>query len=244
MTPAYEILLPGVPVSSGRGALGWCSVVLLRRAGRTILFDTGSFGDRHLLLSRLGALGVAPEDVDLIFASHFHYDHVVNAESFSCPIVLSEPERRYVEERGYLASKDPYVPLALIPFARERFVTIRDGEELVPGLRAVVLPGHTPGTTGLLLADEGVLLAADAVKNAWEFVRGESPPAFFSRETAPANYRRVRSLAQTIVPGHDSPFQIRADGTVSYVSGASVSIDSYAEPASDPTRLEVLVNGS
>jgi glyoxylase-like metal-dependent hydrolase (beta-lactamase superfamily II) len=236
----YEIVLPGVPVSSQRGALGWCNVVLVRRPGRTILFDTGSFGDRALLLARLGALGVAPRDVDLIFASHFHYDHVANAEIFDCPIVLSSAERRYVEGEGYVASKDPFVSRALVPFARHRFTTVEDGEEIAPGMRAVLLPGHTPGTTGLLLADDGVVLAGDAVKNAWDFVRGEPPPAFHSRETGPANYRRLRSLAETIVPGHDRPFRLGADGAVRYVRGTPVTIESYADPRSDPRRITLL----
>lgn len=245
MTSPYQIVLPGVPVSSRRGALGWCNVVLLRRAGRTILFDTGSFGDRPQLLAGLAALGVEPKDVDLIFASHFHYDHVANAEIFSCPIVLSVEERRYLDEQGYLTSGDPFVPRALIPFVRERIATVRDGEEVVPGLRAVLLPGHTPGTCGLLLQDDGVLLAGDAVKNAWDFVRGEPPPAFFSRETAPANYRRIREAADTIVPGHDRPFRLDRDGSVRYLGGAAVSIDSYADPARDlPVPVTLLAEGS
>jgi glyoxylase-like metal-dependent hydrolase (beta-lactamase superfamily II) len=241
MTDApYRIVLTGVPVSSRRGALGWCNVVLLRRAGRTILFDTGSFGDRQPLLSRLGELGVGPGDVDLIFASHFHYDHVANAEVFRCPIALSESEWRYVDEQGYLAANDPFVPRALAPFVRDRVVTLKDGEELVAGLRAVVLPGHTPGTTGLLLEEEGVLLTGDAVKNAWDFVRGEPPPSFFSRETAPANYRRIRQLARTVVPGHDRPFELTPDGGIRFLRGERVALELYADPRSDPRTLDLL----
>ncbi|HET9596213.1 MAG TPA: MBL fold metallo-hydrolase [Anaeromyxobacteraceae bacterium] len=238
--PPYRIVLPGVPVSSKRGALGWCNVVLLRRAGHTILFDTGSFGDRHPLLSRLGELGVDPGDVDLVFASHFHYDHVANAEIFRCPVVLSESEWRHVQEAGYLAAGDPFVPRALVPFVRDRVVTVKDGEELIAGLRAVVLPGHTPGTTGLLLEDDGVLLAGDAVKNAWDFVRGEPPPSFFTRETAQANYRRIRELAGTVVPGHDRAFEIAPDGGIRYLESARVDLELYADPRSDPRVVNLL----
>src|SRR5215468_7668959 len=119
-TTPFEIVLPGVPVSSRRGALGWCNVVLLRRAGRTVLFDTGSHGDRRPLIDRLSALGARPEDIDLIVASHFHYDHIANAEIFTCPIVLSGAERRYVEDQGYVAAADPFVPRALAAFVRDR----------------------------------------------------------------------------------------------------------------------------
>jgi len=244
MAAPYEIVLDGVPVSSRRGALGWCNVVLLRRGRTTILFDTGSYGDRALLLARLAALGVQPAQVDLVFASHFHFDHVANAELFECPVAISAPERVYVEEAGYLRSNDPFVPRALAPYLAPRLVTVRDGDELAPGLRVMVLPGHTPGTAGLLLQDDGVLLAADAVKNAWDFARGEPPPAFFSRETAPANYRKVREVAGEVVPGHDRPFTFAADGSVRPAPGHGVAIEVYGDPAAGPRSVALVGDSS
>jgi len=239
MSAPYDIVLHGVPVTSRRGALGWCNVVLLRRGRTTILFDTGSFGDRSLMLARLEALGVRPEQVDLVFASHFHFDHVANAELFECPVAISAPERAYVETAGYLGSKDPFVPRALAPYLASRLVTVHDRDEIAPGLRVMVLPGHTPGTAGLLMENEGVLLAADAVKNAWDFVRGEPPPAFFSRETASANYRKIREVAGEVVPGHDRPFHIEADGSIRVTGGASVTIEVYDDPAADPRQVKL-----
>jgi len=236
---SYEILLPGVPVSSRRGALGWCSVVLVRAGGRNILFDTGSYGDRAQLLERLGSIGLAPRDVDLVVASHFHFDHIANAELFGCDVALSERERRYAVEAEYLAANDPFVPRALVPFLAGRLQPLRDGDEVAPGARAVSLPGHTPGTMGLLLEEEGVLLTGDAVKNAWDFVRGAPPPAFHSAATAPENYRRIRQVARTVVPGHDRPFHVLPDGSVAYAASAEVGLDLYADPGSParPVRL-------
>lgn len=238
--PSHRILLPGVPVSSRRGALGWCNVVLVQRDGKNILFDTGSMGDRAPLLEALLSCGVAPEDLDLVFASHFHYDHVANAEIFDCDVALSERERRYAVEGEYLASKDPFVPRALVPFLAGRLQPVHDGDLVARGLRAVALPGHTPGTMGLLLEDEGVLLAGDAVKNAWDFVRGEPPPAFFSRETAPANYRRIREIARTVVPGHDRPFDLLSDGSIAWAGSFQVGLDLHADPGQPAAHLRLL----
>ena len=237
----HRILLPGVPVSSRRGALGWCSVTLVQVAGRNILFDTGSHGDRAPLLESLRACGLGPADIDLVVASHFHFDHVANAEIFGCDVAVAEAERRYAVEAGYLAANDPFVPRALVPFLAGRLQSLADGDEVAPGLRAVSLPGHTPGTMGLLIEDDGVLLAGDAVKNAWDFVRGEPPPSFFSRTTAPANYARIRAIAGTVVPGHDRPFLVRADGDIAYVSSPEVGLDLYADPSGPPTAVRLLV---
>ncbi|HVP68371.1 MAG TPA: MBL fold metallo-hydrolase [Anaeromyxobacteraceae bacterium] len=236
----HRILLPGVPVSSRRGALGWCSVVLVRAGGRNILFDTGSYGDRAVLLDRLAAAGLAPRDVDLVFASHFHFDHVANAEVFDCDVALSERERRYALEAEYLAANDPFVPRALVPFLSGRLQPARDGDHVAPGVRAVALPGHTPGTMGLLLEEDAVLLTGDAVKNAWDFVRGEPPPAFHSAATAPENYRKIREIARTVVPGHDRPFHVLADGGIAYAASAEVALDLYADPRGPATPVRLL----
>jgi glyoxylase-like metal-dependent hydrolase (beta-lactamase superfamily II) len=237
MSLPFELLLAGVPVASPRGALGWCNVALVRTGGATILFDTGSFGDRRLLLERMGALGLAPRDVSFIFASHFHFDHIINAELFECPVLVSEPEKAYLDSRRYLEADDPYVPRYLWPHLSGRIQAVADGQVLVPGVKTLLLPGHTPGTAGLLLEDEGVVLAGDGVKNAWDFIRNEPPPAFFSSTTAPANYARVRQLADTVVPGHDLPFRIAPDGTVATLGRQDAFIDSYADPAGPPRRI-------
>jgi len=237
---SYRILLTGVPVSSRRGALGWCSVVLVKAGRENILFDTGSQGDRAPLLERLEACGLAPKDLSLVVASHFHYDHIANAEIFECDVAVSERERRYALEAEYLAAKDPFVPRALVPYLSGRLQSIRDGDVVAPGIRAVALPGHTPGTMGLLLADEGVLLTGDAVKNAWDFVRGEPPPSFFSAAAAPENYRRIREMARTVVPGHDRPFHLLPGGEIAYAASPEVRLDLYADPARAPSPVRLL----
>ena len=230
----FELLLQGVPVSSRRGALGWCNVALVRTGGANILFDTGSHGDRRALLEALAGHGLKPGDISFIFASHFHFDHIINAEIFHCPILLSAEERDYVDSKGYLESGDPFVPHCLMAYLADRIVTVTEGQEILPGVKVMVLPGHTPGTAGLLLEHEGVLLAGDSIKNAWDFVRNEPPPAFFSSATAPANYARVRERAETVLPGHDRPFRIHPDGSVRSIGQQEVIIDSYADPARAP----------
>ncbi|MDR3673832.1 MAG: MBL fold metallo-hydrolase [Holophaga sp.] len=237
MNLPYDILLPGVPASSQRGALGWCNVVLFRIGGATILFDTGSYGDRQGLLQALAARGLKPGDVSFIFASHFHYDHILNVELFQCPIFLSAAERSYVDSKQYLEAGDPFVPHHLMAFVASRVQTVSDGQELLPGVKVLLLPGHTPGTTGLLLENEGVVLAGDSVKNAWDFVRNAPPPAFFSTQTAPANYARLRGLADTIVPGHDLPFRIGQDGSVTSIGRHAAVIEAYPDPAGAPRRI-------
>jgi 7,8-dihydropterin-6-yl-methyl-4-(beta-D-ribofuranosyl)aminobenzene 5'-phosphate synthase len=52
----------------------WGFSCLIRGTDKTILFDTG--GDGSLLLRNMKALGIDPKEIDLIFLSHIHRDHV------------------------------------------------------------------------------------------------------------------------------------------------------------------------
>ena len=66
-----------------------CRCLLIREPERTILCEAGigaffepklreRFGvqeERHVLVENLAALGVAPEDVDVVVLSHLHFDH-------------------------------------------------------------------------------------------------------------------------------------------------------------------------
>jgi len=52
----------------------WGFSCLIEGPEKTILFDTGASGS--ILMSNIKKLGVNPKDIDIIFISHNHYDHV------------------------------------------------------------------------------------------------------------------------------------------------------------------------
>lgn len=231
MSVSWSILLPGLPLSSERGALGWSTVTLLRTCGRTILIDTGSYGDRALLLSRLEDEKITPADVDSVFLTHFHFDHVLNFDLFENAVFrLSEREMKYVEDEEFRKAKDPYVPFAVFDKIGPRIKSFSEGAELAPGIRAVPLPGHTPGLCGYLLEEERVLVAGDGVKNAWEFIREAPPPAFGGRDDALESYRRAVSCASVIIPGHDRPFRVPVGERVEYLQEFSIEVISAGDP--------------
>ncbi len=78
-----DLLIPGLPAKTDHFLFGICSLLLLRVAGRTIIFDTGPFRVRPMLIEALKALGLAPKDIDTVFLTHLHWDHVENLDLFA-----------------------------------------------------------------------------------------------------------------------------------------------------------------
>jgi glyoxylase-like metal-dependent hydrolase (beta-lactamase superfamily II) len=170
-----------------------CRCLLVREPGRTVLCEAGigaffapelrrRFGvqeDRHVLIDNLGALGVAPEQVDVVVLSHLHFDHaggVLNVHRPGAGLELVFPRAAYVV--GELAWQR-----ALQPHARDRASFVPELQPLLEatgrlervagaqsrtlgaGYRFHQSDGHTPGM--LLCEVEGsagpLLFCADLV---------------------------------------------------------------------------------
>jgi len=68
-------------VAFDRGlTLSWGMACVIQGIEKVILFDTG--GDGHILLANMKAMGIDPEDVDIVVLSHIHGDHTGGLESF------------------------------------------------------------------------------------------------------------------------------------------------------------------
>ena len=136
---------------------------LINTGSKLVLVDTGAgklFGPTlGSLVANLKASGYQPEQVDEIYITHMHGDHVgglvadgklvfpnaiVRADQHDADFWLSQANLDKASEQmkgffqGAQASLNPYVAAGKFkPF---------DGEtELVPGVRAIAARGHTPG---------------------------------------------------------------------------------------------------
>ncbi|MFE3502266.1 MBL fold metallo-hydrolase [Kitasatospora sp. NPDC059160] len=130
-------------------------------------------------LERLTAAGFAPETVDLVVLTHLHADHVGwNTRWEDGAWVPTFPAARYLTaraEREFWAGYDMDEARAqmfrdsVLPVERAGQLDLVDvpaeGVQIVPGLRLVPTPGHTPGHIAVELADRGetALITGDCV---------------------------------------------------------------------------------
>lgn len=146
---------------------------LVNTGSRLVLFDTGAghlLGkDLGELAARIRACGYRPEQVDDIYITHMHPDHigglseqgrrvfpnaVVHANRHDADFWLSEAQR----DKAPAAQREFFddAMAALKPYIQAgRFKTFSDDAQLAPGIRAVPLAGHTPGHTAYLVESKG-----------------------------------------------------------------------------------------
>jgi glyoxylase-like metal-dependent hydrolase (beta-lactamase superfamily II) len=139
---------------------------LIRDGNRLTLIDTGC-GQRYgatagKLLDNLAAVGVTPDAIDTLLLTHLHSDHVFGltapdgtAVFLNAEFVVHANELAFWQDDGNLSrASDYFKPYfsnareAVAPYARRIRTIAGEGEEVVPGVEAVLLPGHTPGMTG------------------------------------------------------------------------------------------------
>ena len=143
---------------------------LVRGGGRTVLIDAGAGGFKQWggrLKTNLPLAGVQPSEIDAILLTHAHPDHVGGLIDGSGKIVFQNAELIVHQRETTFWQDDGNLSRANVRtrgnflLARQVFDGYRarlrtfDAGEVLPGMTAVPLPGHTVGHTGYRLESGG-----------------------------------------------------------------------------------------
>jgi glyoxylase-like metal-dependent hydrolase (beta-lactamase superfamily II) len=145
-----------------------------------VLVDTGADGlgpNTGKLLQNLQINEISPGDIDTVILTHGHPDHIGGNTTSGGKSAF--PDARFVmwkDEWDFWNSDEAELRLehgkeVLLGFARSNLPPIRDQvdlveheTEIVPGIRAIAAPGHTPGHMALSVSSwgENLLCVSDA----------------------------------------------------------------------------------
>jgi glyoxylase-like metal-dependent hydrolase (beta-lactamase superfamily II) len=229
----YRALYP--EVFDGPGWRLICKSYVIRSGGRSLLVDTG-LGAYELydsaelvgeLVPGLAEHGVEPDDVDVVFLTHLHVDHIGTNTAFArARFAMHELTLAEAAERA----DRPHIAGEVIPLIDAgRVDAVDEGAELAPGVSTVVLEGHDDGHTGLWLGSDAILIADAAGHPAlfdqpdWSFIGDKDQARSASTRRA---LREELVGAETLVicghyPGSGIGRVTREDGRVVWTEARS-----------------------
>lgn len=238
-----DIIVQGYPGKSVcHGGLGWSTLSLVRGKGRVALVDTGPIGYRPLIREGLARRGLKPADVTDLVLTHSHWDHAINWVMFKdARIAIGADEMRWARALpwGENGMAELYVEkLDGWPTVR----TLKDGEEVWPGLRAHLAPGHTPGCLVFVLEgrEHDLIFTGDAAKNRAELVSRDTDMSHDKKVSADSiemiwgHWRRKPGTI--VLPGHDRPMVLE-DGVPTYVGPLEAGIRMWTGDDMETTTL-------
>jgi glyoxylase-like metal-dependent hydrolase (beta-lactamase superfamily II) len=209
MTPKLTTLLNGYSLSTVQGNPAFCSIHLIESDAGRVLFDCGHAGRRRRLLESLAAKGLEPSDIDTVVLSHAHWDHIQNVDFFRrARVLLHAAELSNLQEPPETDLGTPRWTKAILDGLDVH--ETGEGDQLLPGVEVLDLPGHTPGSIGLAVnTDNGLtVLTGDAVPTAAVLRARRASGRPYDETKANASIERVADVADLVCPGHDAPFRI------------------------------------
>lgn len=223
------------------------NVYLIEESGQVTIVDAGMPSYYNLLPAALAEMGRSLTDVRAIVLTHGHSDHIGFAERArreqSWPVSVHELDAALARGEVPNPAKGSGTSTRLGPILGFAWFGLRhgalrqlhlgevstfgDGATLdVPGSpRVIHLPGHTPGSAALVLADRSAVLIGDALAT-YAVTNGERGPQIApytaDRERALTSLSRLEGLdAQHVLPGHGPIWSQGIDSAIERVRASS-----------------------
>lgn len=225
------------------GVRGQVNTLLVRTRDAVVLVDTGTGGafgaSTGKMTQNLARIGLTPADVDAVVLTHAHGDHYggllagPTAAGFSkARFLVSKVEHDFWRgpapdfARSVLpkASQDQMIQGAnrALDAIKDRMDLIGDGDQIAPGIHAMMLGGHTPGHLGVRVGsgNQELLFVSDLIHHAAFGMK--NPEWHVAFDVDPAEGSRVRRAMLE---------RLASDGAL--ISGAHLPFPAFGHVARD-----------
>jgi glyoxylase-like metal-dependent hydrolase (beta-lactamase superfamily II) len=191
------------------------TVTVVRSKGKTIMFDSSTGGQLAptaglMMAKHMYAAGVEPSKINAIVVTHFHPDHIsgmiskdTNSKVFpDAEIIVPAAELAFWND----PSKVPDAAKALgarvqASLGKWKGVRqIKDGDEVLPGIRALATHGHTAGHTSYIVSSgrQSMIVSGDVTNVAAVNLANPSWHVVFDGDAAMAETSRRKLFDRAI----------------------------------------------
>lgn len=168
LNPSADVVRKMMPDNQNPSTI---NVFLAKTKNKTVLFDTGT-GTGGSALKNLKESGVNPENIDIIIITHMHSDHIgglldaSGAKAFvNADVYISQPELEYWLNNIAADVATSSLARSVRAIYGDKIKTFEWGDNIVPEIKSIKAPGHTPGHTIFEISSkqEKLLVVADII---------------------------------------------------------------------------------
>jgi glyoxylase-like metal-dependent hydrolase (beta-lactamase superfamily II) len=161
-------------------------------------------------LKALEKIGIDPAKIKIVIATHLHWDHCANFDIFrNAEIYVQRRELEFA-----VATPPVFREVYDSPVAKKipkwlkcisRFKMIEGDIGLIPNIRLIHIPGHTPGLQGVsVITNQGAYFITSDAVNLFENWEEKIPPGIhINIEDCYSSFRKIESLSDHVLPAHD-----------------------------------------
>ena len=159
--------------------------------------------NNQIIENVLNDIGLKCEDIDIVIATHLHWDHCAGNKLFKNAKII-------VQKKELLAARSPFpVQHGYLKELIEGvdYTVISGDVKIADGVTAILTPGHTYGFQGVLVeaSEKRYFIAGDNVGLLSNL--NSNPPLisgiYVDMKLYYESFEKMNKLSATILPGHD-----------------------------------------
>jgi glyoxylase-like metal-dependent hydrolase (beta-lactamase superfamily II) len=176
-------------------------------AGKWLRYHPCSITPSQTLPAALAELGWEAKDIDIVINTHLHYDHSENNLKLSnAQFYVSRAEWEFaahpIETQAW--SYDVEWTSPELTYMNYTLIDV-DHYDILPGVRVIKTPGHTPGHQSVVVkTEEGLLCVAGDAACIMENLSAHIPPAVHvSVDESLRSIDKIGEFSERILMTHD-----------------------------------------